>query len=149
MTIEKVLELAIRLEVESERMYRDAARATETPGARALLTELAEEEVLHRQMLEGVRTSGDQERIGAGPAPADLRTADYLVDPPVTAESTTQDLLLFAIKREQSATDLYARMTQIYAGTTAVPVLERLVLEETQHKVRLEREYDEYVQNNN
>lgn len=145
MTIDKVLESAIRLEVQSERMYRDAAESIRTPGGRALLEELAEEEVRHRDMLEGVRSSGDHGRIGAGAAPLDLRIAEFLREPPLRADSTTQDILLFAIKREQNAVDLYTRMAALYAGTSAVPVLQRLVLEEKHHKERLEREYEETI----
>lgn len=145
MTIDKVLDTAIRLEIQSERMYRDAAETIDTPGGRALLEELAEEEVRHRDMLEGVKASGDHGRIAAGPAPSDLRVTDYLQDPPLGPDSTTQDILLFAIKREQNAVELYTRMTQLYKGTTAVTVLQRLVLEEKLHKERLEREYDETV----
>jgi rubrerythrin len=144
-TIDKVLDTALRLEIQSERVYRQAAQTIATPGGRALLEELADEELRHKAMLEGVQASGDHRRIGAGPAPSDLRVADLLSEPPLTAESTTQDILLFAIKREQAAVELYTRLAQIYAGTEAVPVIERLVREEKLHRERLEREYEETV----
>lgn len=149
MTVDQVLEMALKLEIQSEKMYRQAAAQVETPGGRVLLEELAEEEVRHRQMLEGVQATGDHKRIGAGPAPADLRVADFLTDPNLGPESTTQDILLFAIKREAGAVRLYSRMLGMYADTAAVPVLDRLVLEEKLHKERLEKEYDEFVNRDN
>jgi len=148
-TIQKVLETALRLEIQSERVYRQASQTIETPGGRALLAELADEELRHQALVEGVLASGDHVRIGAGPAPADLRVADLLTDPPLTAESNTQDILLFAIKREQAAVELYTRLAQIYAGTSAIPVIERLVREEKHHRERLEREYDETILGHN
>lgn len=148
-TVNDILETGIRLETRSEEIYRGASQRVTVPGAKALLAELAEEEVRHRRLLEGVRDSGEYDRVGAGPAPADFHVSDYLDEGSLEADAPLQDILLFAIRREQQAIELYSRMSDIYAGTNAVPLLQRLVREEQGHKERLEREYDEFVLHDN
>ncbi len=148
-TVEAVLDTAIRLETRSEQIYRQAAEIVSVPGAKTLLRELAEEEVRHKELLEGVKASGDHQRIGHGDAPTDMKLSDYLKEIPLTNESTIEDIFVFAMKREQQAVDLYTRMLDIYAGTDATPILKRLVLEEQGHKERLEKEYDDIIIHDN
>lgn len=143
-TVEAVLETAIRLEERSEEIYRKAAASATAPGARILLQELAEQEVGHRKLLLEVRDTGDHQRLGTTPAPDDLRLADYMADVPLMDASRTEAIIIFAMKREAQAIDLYTRMLEVYRGTSVAAVLQRLLREEQQHKARLEAEYESF-----
>jgi len=77
---------------------------------------------------------------------ADLKIADYLVDVTLTPESTYQDILLFAAKREKAAFNLYTDLAHAYSSVPDVKkIFEVLAQEEATHKLKLEREYDDNV----
>jgi len=141
-SIAAILEFAIQREVEAARMYADLANRAGPKGPRALLLDLESEEKKHEKLLTDVL------RHKLVPLPslkvADLRISDYLVEEPVDGESSFQDLLIFAAKKEAKAAALYAELLGRSSAPEHKRLFEFLVQQEKAHKLRLEQEYEKH-----
>jgi rubrerythrin len=142
-TAKEILELAIRMEQHGREFYTQAATLVSMPGAKELLEELGREEVEHEAMFLQLQAREDYESLAKGEVPPDLHLSDYLITAPIGPESTPQDVLIHAIRMEQSAIDLYSAWASLYAGTEIEALLEGLVAEERRHKARLEAVYSD------
>ena len=114
-----------------------------TPGLEKLLAELQEEERKHKDLLENV----DLDKIESLEVHevTDLKISDYLVEEPLSAEMTFQDLLIFAAKKEQKAVELYTKMGQKAGSEELRKLFEFLIEQEKTHKLKLEDEYEKHV----
>ena len=143
-TYNEIIAFAIDKEQEAFELYRDLAGRAQSPSGKILFNELADMEKGHKTRLEKL----DMKYFSSQKlkAPVDLKIADYLVDVELTTESTYQDILLFAAKREKAAFDLYTDLGRIYVTIPDIKkIFEVLAQEEAYHKLKLEREYDEVV----
>ncbi len=141
LTPKEILDIAIALEERGRVFYATAADLVRHPGAREMLRELAEDEIAHANLFRTVQERQDYESLATGQPPEDLRLADYLVAPSLTADATPQDILLTAIQMEQAAVTLYSAWLALYRGTDLETLIQGLVLEEQRHKARLEAAY--------
>ena len=141
MTFAELVKLGIQKESSAEEFYHRWASRLADPGARTLLSELAEEEVKHRVFFEKLKKTDI--RSGQAPKVLDLHMSDYLVCKEISDDSSTQDVLISAIHREANAikffTDLAAQ------GGKMRSTFEKLAAEEKKHKLRLETFYDDYI----
>ncbi len=119
-------------------------KKAQDPGAKALMKELAEEELRHSQLLKNLKEKGlwkpgwYQEKV------PNLMISEYLTGGETLGGAGLQDTLIFAVKREQQAVDFYSRMMGIMRDQAAKRLCERLVHEELKHKLRLEMFYDDF-----
>jgi rubrerythrin len=60
-------------------------------------------------------------------------------------DSSPRDIMVFAIKKEQEAYDIYHMLLVNYAGTELEELFSQLATEELKHKETLEREYEQHV----
>ena len=141
MTFAELVKLGVEKESQAEAFYRHWASKLENPGAKALLSDLAEQEVKHRVFFENLKETDIQQ--DQAPKVLDLHMSDYLVSREISEDSSTQDVLISAIHREANAikffTDLAAQ------GGKMRSTFENLAAEEKKHKLRLETFYDEYI----
>lgn len=140
---QSVIDFAIKREEDAIEGYgkmRDVAKA---PGLEKLLTELQEEEKKHKDLLENINL--DQIESLEVHEVADLKISDYLIEEPLTAEMSFQDLLIFAAKKEQKAVDLYTQMGQKVGNEELKKLFDFLVEQEKTHKLKLEEEYEKHV----
>ena len=140
---EKIISFAIEKEKEAAQLYEEMSGLARKPNAKAMFNELRAEEIKHRESLEGMT----EESIPDLPLQeiTDLKISDYLVEVDFKPDMDYQDILIVAMKREESAVKLYNDM----AEKAQVPRLQKLLKfmsqEEARHKLRLETEYDENV----
>ena len=141
MTFAELVKLGIEKESGAEAFYRHWASSLSDPGARILLSELAEEEIKHRIFFENLKESDLQQ--GQAPQVLDLHMSDYLVSEEISEQSSVQDVLISAIHREANAikffTDLATQSSQMRS------VFEKLAAEEKKHKLLLETYYDDNI----
>ena len=140
----EVIEFAIGKEQEAVDFYSDMAERTQSPSGKIMFNELADMERGHKTKLQkldtGYFTSKELK------PPEDLKISDYLVDVELTPESSYQDILLYAAKREQSAFNLYTDLAHVYSSVPEIKqMFDVLAQEEAYHKLKLEREYDDVV----
>jgi rubrerythrin len=143
-SLNDVLTFAIRREHDARELYLMFRDMVKDPGAKALLEDLANQELGHRNLLENALKGGKIDRIGGKKEAKDLHLGEYMVTEAIGPDSSPQDVMLFAIKKEQEAYSIYHMLLGNYEGTELEELFSRLVKEELHHKETLEREYEEH-----
>ena len=147
--LEQALEIGLTIEEGNYRLFLDAQRGIKDPGARRLLKELAEDVHRHKEQMVSVYSSllgvfedgGSLDRVCKV---MDLGVTDYLKARTVGSDSTCQDVLIFAAKREKIGYDFFS----IQAGGEkdgSRRIWERFAELKLRQKQRIEIEYDEVV----
>jgi rubrerythrin len=151
MTVEGIIQRAIRFEEEAYDFYTGASEMVKLPHVKDMLNELAGEEVKHKEKLEGLLAGdagGDIEQIVAAEQRRqiqDLKLADYLVAPPLDEDATMQDVLMTAMQREKNSHEFYNLMAGMSASESAKEMFEFLAQEELGHKNKVEVLYDDII----
>jgi rubrerythrin len=148
MTVEEILKTAIQGEIESYELYRDAVDLVQADHIKAMLRELAQEEVGHRLALERMLEDPAQlkwqvRELKAAPI-QDYRVGDYLVARPLGPDSTFQDVCIFASKKEQESYELYSSMA-VQSTAETRDLLEAMAKDELRHKNLVEQWYEDVV----
>ncbi len=139
----ELLDSAIYKEIAAQAVYEAAQNKTEDPGAKALLKELAKEEVGHSQRLKKLKEQRTQKQDWHREEVPNLMISEYLTGADTLEGAGLQDALISAMKREQQAVEFYSRMMGMVRDETAKRLCESLVHEELKHKLRLELLYDD------
>jgi rubrerythrin len=144
----EIIQFAIDKEQEAIDLYSDMAKRARSTSGKLLFQELASMENGHKTKLQKLDMSYfASQKIRSV---EDLKIADYLIDVPLKPDSTYQDILLYAAKREKLSFNLYTDLAHAYATVADIrKIFEVLAQEEATHKLRLEREYDENVYKEN
>ncbi len=138
-----LLDTAIYKEIASQALYLAAQKKTSDPGARSLMKDLALDESRHSQKLTKLKDRPLKARGWQLKEVPDLMLSEYLVGADIAEDAGLQDLLIFAMRREQQSVEFYSRMMSITREETARHLCERLVQWELSHKLRLELLYDD------
>ena len=141
MTFDELVQAGIQKETDTEAFYRYWAQQLTDPGARVLLSELAQEEVKHRIFFEKLKETDIQP--GKTDQVLDLHIGDYLLPEEIAKGSSVQDVLISAIHREESAIKFFSDLAAQAGNMRAT--FERLAGEEKKHKLRLETFYDDNI----
>ena len=139
----ELLDSAIYKEIASQAVYEAAQSKTQDPGAKALLQELAKEELGHTQRLKKLKDKGFQPRDWHPEQVSNLMISEHLTGADTIEGAGLQDTLIFAMKREQQAVEFYSKMMGLMRDEAAKRLCESLVHEELKHKLRLEMLYDD------
>jgi rubrerythrin len=140
-TTDELLDFAIDREQEAHDFYMDLAGRAERPDIKDLLTQLAREELRHRKKLEEIK-SGSRS-FPAAKDVTDLKISDYHVDVEPSGELSYEDALVLAMKREESAFNLYTDLAKLAGDEELKSIFVALAQEEAKHKLRFEMEYKE------
>lgn len=139
----ELLDNAIYKEITSQAFYIAGQRKTQDPGAKALMKELAREELKHSEWLKSLKEKGLEKRSWYRERVQNLMISEYLTGGDKLEGAGLQDTLTFAMKREQQAVEFYSKMLGVMKDEAAKLLCERLVHEELRHKLRLEMFYDD------
>ena len=145
--IESIIKMAITGEEESHALYTKAARLVKGAQSRAMLEELATDELGHKAKLEGLLRQGISWTIaeGAFKRVADLKVGDHLEARPLAEGADLQDALIVAIQREKESHDLYASLAGISGEEIVRNLFDFLANEELTHKRKVEALYEEIM----
>jgi rubrerythrin len=148
MSIEEILREAIQGEVESYELYTNAASMIRADHIRDTLRELAQEEVGHKTYLERMLANPASLRRGVkrlrSEPTQDYKIGDHLVLKPLGPDSTFQDVLIFASRKEQQSYELYRDLAEDNEGEVR-DLFEAMSKDELRHKNLVERWYEEVV----
>ncbi len=139
----ELLDMAVYKEIASQALYEAGQGRTQDPGARALMKELAEEELKHSKWLKDFKERGLEKRGWHRQKVPNLMISEYLTGGESLEGAGLQDTLIFALKHEQQAIEFYLKMMGIMRDAMAKRLCERLVHEELKHKLKLETFYDD------
>ena len=140
---EEIIRFAIDKEIKSYNFYTDASKVAKYSGAKDLFSDLAQQEVGHRKMLEKL----DMEKIAQAKIEKvpDLKISDYMVDAEFNADMSYADILRKAMKMEERALKLYNDMKEENKDANLIKLFSLLSNEEAKHKLRLEKIYDDEI----
>jgi rubrerythrin len=153
--LKKILEGAIKIEEESYALYVKAQGIAKLASSKALLSELAEAELAHKEKLlaimgksASVYWAGASELGSETGEIEDLKIVDYMQDTTLSDDADYPTILVYAGKREKMTYEHYKSL----AGgpfaryfPQAGELFSKLAEEELIHKNKIEREYTERV----
>ncbi len=144
------LDLAIKKEQDSYAFYKQAMELVKNPGLKDFFAYLVSEEVRHEKILsefkDRVKTDQDfhQESLRIQDD-RDLGLSKYLVIEGLEENSTYQDALILAMKREETAVTLFTDLEAVTPHPDLKKVFSKLKVEEIRHLRSLEERYDEDI----
>ncbi|NWF93424.1 MAG: ferritin family protein [Syntrophaceae bacterium] len=140
---EEVIRFAVDKEVEAFNFYSQGSQVVKHSGAKELFLELAKQEEGHRRLLENLDIKKiDQARIEKIP---NLKISDYMVDAELKPDLSYAEMLRIAMKREERSVKLYEDLKGANPDEDLKKLFTFLVQEESKHKLRLEKIYDEEI----
>lgn len=143
-SLEEALQYARAKELQSHRLYQTFQKVVRDGAARAILSDLAQQELRHMNIIEKALAEGDVERIGGGNEIPEISFSDYLPDGEIDERSDVQEIMQYAMKMERMAVDLYRQLQHACEGTALENLFRRLAEEELKHKGILEDQYEEH-----
>ena len=145
--LKEIIAFALEKEKEAVTFYETCSEQSTRSGMKQAFLEMADEEKKHVKMLENF-TPDDVEHVKIRNIP-DLKIGEYLVEMAFTPNMSYQDLLILAIKREESASKMYSQMAVEGTDNSMVKLFQFMAQEELRHKNRLEKEYDDFMMQGN
>lgn len=146
-TFQEIIEFAIDREREAVQFYRELQDIVQFAPRRELLRELEDMEKGHIKVLENIRTGKTSARTI--PTVLNLRISEYLVPAPPTPQMSYQDIILTAMKREETSLRLYDDLAKLSADPQLKELFMRLSAEEAKHKLHFEKIYDDEILKDN
>jgi rubrerythrin len=144
-TLKEILDQAIQNEDEANRFYSQAANIVKDPSAKILLSDFAEIELKHKTILQNFDLSTVDEEHHTIKEAHDYHISDYLLDKEITPDSSIQDIMVHAMKREQKAYQFFKDMAKVVSSVEVRNLFEDLAAEELDHKGKIETEYDDVI----
>ena len=138
-SIDEILEFAIAREVEAHQLYMYMAGRMENPEMRKVCEELAKEELEHKAKLE-------LEVMKRGEVVSGIYVSDYMTDAGDEIDMDYEELLIFAIKKEDISVNFYTDLAGVVKDEESREALLSLAEEETEHKQRFEVEYNNLLE---
>jgi rubrerythrin len=139
----EVIQFAIDKEIEAFNFYTQGSQVVKYSGAKELFLELAKQEEGHRKLLENLKIEKIAHvRVEKIP---DLKISDYMVDAEFRPDLSYAEMLRIAMKREERSVKLYEDLKGANPDEDLKKLFTFLVQEESKHKLRLEKIYDEEI----
>jgi rubrerythrin len=140
---QEIIKFAIDKEIHSFNFYTNATHVAKYSGAKELFSELAQQEMGHRKMLEKLDMGKiAQAKIEKVP---DLKISDYMVEVDLNPDMSYADILRKAMKMEEHSLKLYNDMKEKNKEEDLIKLFGLLANEEAKHKLRLEKIYDDEI----
>jgi len=138
-----IIDHAIERENEAVRFYHNLQESVHFTEKRNLLHDLENMERGHVTVLERLR----RQDIGTIEIPEvqDLHISDYIVQEEPSGELSYQDILIVAMKREESSHRLYRDLAEKSGDASVKKLFMKLASEEAKHKLLFEKMYDDEV----
>jgi rubrerythrin len=139
----EIIHFALDKEVRAFNFYTGASQVVKYSGAKELFLDLAKEEEGHRKLLEKLDI-GKITRVKIEKIP-DLKISDYMVEIEFKPDLSYADILRVAMKMEEHSLKLYNDLKESNQDEELKKLFSFLANEETKHKFRLEKIYDEEI----
>ncbi len=139
--INGIIDFAIKEEIRFQKIYSDAAKRTENNALLTMLNDLSAMEKSHEEKLKAFK-NGEVGEIGKVQI-QDLKLSDYLSDKEIDDTSNIQDIIVYAMKSEKNANELYTRLSNLVNTDQEKKLFLSLANEELGHKNRLEKMYED------
>lgn len=146
-SVDDILDFAIKKEEEAYKFYKELA-VKARPHMKEIFESFATEELGHKNKLIKVK-EGKIVLKPSSKESVDLKISEYLVDIPASPDISYQDALVVAMKREEASHRLYTILADLTGDEKLHSTFIALAEEESKHKFRIEREYDDLISSDN
>ena len=147
----EVFDIAVKNEVEAAAIYTKMSKKTKDLVSKKMLEELAKDELEHKVILEKLFSSDDEfeSNFASNEKELDIKLSDYLSEVELKVDSTMQETLIYAMKSEKKAFDLYTSLAELSSNFKVKDILINLAEIEMGHKNKLEKMYDDKIYSEN
>ena len=142
------LSFAIKNETEAAELYEKYVSLVKSAAQKELLQAMAAMERGHEGRLKAL-AAGENVALGFNDKAVDLHISDFQVDVTLKPESSLEDAMIFAMKAEQKAFELYQALAGLEEDPEVKALLMRLASEEKRHKYDLETRFEKRFQQEN
>ena len=145
--IDEILDFAIEQEQEAIDFYSELSKQAKNQEMKNIYLEFVQEEMGHKTKLIQVK----EEKVfsEASSEVVDLKISDYLVPVKPTPDMSYQDALIVVMKKEKAAHKLYLSLAKMAPTEELKKIFKMLAIEEANHKLQFEEDYDEYILKDN
>jgi rubrerythrin len=145
--VKEIIKRAIKNEEDSYALYISASQRVKDPATRVGLDDLANQEKQHKAKLEALLAGklAWATRLSQREKTKDLKIGEYLEAKPIAKGSSLQDVLIFAMKREEATGAFYTQMAGLVDPGPEKDLFELLAKEEGKHKTYVESIYEDVV----
>ncbi len=140
---DRIIDYAIEREKEAVRFYHELQISVHFTERVKLLVNLERMEEGHVTMLEGIRDQKIEKLVI--PEVENLHISEYIVQDEPTGELSYQDILITAMKREESSHRLYTDLAVKTTDLGVKKLFSKLASEEAKHKLLFEKMYDDEI----
>ncbi len=142
-----VIEAAVKSEEQSIALYSMALEVARYPSSKVFFKQLVKEEKGHKnKLLMIMKDKSKLSELGSrSKAVQDLKIVDMLQETPLSESADYETILVYAAKREKASYDYYRTLAMGFKGTTLAELFSKLAREELSHKNKLEKEYDDFI----
>ena len=140
---DRIIDYAIEREKEAVQFYHELQTSVHFTERAKLLVNLEQMEKGHVTMLEGIRDRKIEKLVI--PEVENLHISEYIVQGEPSGELSYQDILIMAMKREESSHRLYTDLAAKTTDTGVKKLFSKLASEEAKHKLLFEKMYDEEI----
>jgi rubrerythrin len=143
LTLQSVLEKAIKKEIEAQELYRNLSRRVTDDAARDMFRELVKVERKHEELLRKYGCGEMGEGALKREQVLDYRIAEHLEQPRIKPDMKLDEVLLLAANREKASHELYLSLAAEHPPGNVKSLFEELASQESEHKQRIEYLYTE------
>ncbi|UCH89534.1 MAG: ferritin family protein [Thermoplasmata archaeon] len=148
-----MLAMTLKKEENSYNFYTRAQNMAKLKNIKDLFEELAGEELKHKEIVQGYIEKLKAEGTEWNPA-EDLETDEigyskYLIATELTEDTSYQDALIIAMKREERAYIMFNNFYRITKDDDLKDLFKRLMNDEINHLKKVEARYDKDVMSDN
>jgi rubrerythrin len=140
-TIADVIDLAIQREEEAYDFYMDIHARVQDASVKDTVEFIAGEEKKHKAFLveyRGGNYGADALRMSDV---VEYRIAEYLEEPEISKDSSSEEVYLIAAHRESRSHQFYTELANMHADSELKTVLIKMANEELKHKEKMEYLY--------
>lgn len=139
--LSEVLELAIHREEEAYEFYMDIYHKVEDQSVKDTLEFIAGEETKHKAFLVGYREGNYGADALRMADVVEYRIAEYLEEPEIENNMSSQEVYLIASHREGRSHRFYTELADLHAEGDTKTMLLKMANEELKHKEKMEYLY--------
>lgn len=150
-TVRQALEDALKREDVAYDYFIKLQKLCKDQGARKILEEFADDEVLHKKELSKLLETGDLSSIDlvCKCSYRDLGLQDTLSNKAIDEELTVQDILAITIKAKESARIFYEELGEQFKGQEVEKLFVKLSCDKMCHRNEFQKMYDEIIYSEN
>lgn len=140
-TIADVIDRAIQREEEAYVFYMDIHSKVQDAGVRDTVEFIAGEEKKHKAFLIGYREGNYGSDALRMADVVEYKIAEYLEEPQISKDSSSEDVYLVAAHREGRSYQFYSELANMHTDSELKTMLSKMANEELKHKEKMEYLY--------